>query len=68
MATLITKIKGAHFRLPTRKGLAKQSYKAAHIGYFGSVGLEAHGLYGAMGLVLFGLSIADIFLHFEQEA
>jgi hypothetical protein len=68
MKAILTKVRGAHFRLPTRKGIMRQSYKAAHISYFGSVGLEAHGLYGTMGIVLFAMSVADIFLHFEQEA
>jgi len=62
---LLAKLRRIRFRIPAKHDLLHRSYKAGHTSYFMLVFIEGHGMYAMAGGLLFLLSLADFFLHFE---
>ena len=65
VAKLASLARRAHFRIPAKHEVLHRSYKGAHTSYFMLVFIEGHGMYAMAGGLLFLLSLADFFLHFE---
>ena len=62
---LVMLARSARFRIPAKHEVLHRSYKGAHTSYFMLVFIEGHGMYAMAGGLLFLLSLADFFLHFE---
>ena len=54
-----------HFRVPSRQDIMQRAHKGVHTAYFGAVFYEAHGMYAAMGGVLFVFAVVDWFFHID---
>ena len=50
------------FHLPSRAHLLKKGEHGAHMAYLGAVGVEAHGLYAHMAILLLGLLLVGLFV------